>query len=141
MSYNIAVVGTGYVGLVTGVCLAETGNQVVCVDIDPAKIEMLEAGAEVVAYDPEAIEPARRRYGNRVRYGTSTYETVRDADALVILTEWNEFRNPDLDRIAASLKEPVVFDGRNLLESEDLVARGFKYYSVGRAIDTDRVPS
>ena len=88
-----------------------------------------------------AFEPARRRYGNRLRFGASTYETVRDADALVILTEWNEFRNPDLERIASSLKEPVVFDGRNLLESEDLVARGFKYYSVGRAIDTDRVPS
>jgi UDPglucose 6-dehydrogenase len=102
---------------------------------------LLEAGAEVVAYDPEAIEPARRYYGGRIRFGANAYETVRDADALVILTEWSEFRNPDLQRIAASLKEPVVFDGRNLLEPEDLLAAGFKYYAVGRSIDADRVPS
>jgi UDPglucose 6-dehydrogenase len=103
--------------------------------------QLLEAGAEVVAYDPEAMEPARRRYGNRIRFGSSTYETARDADALLILTEWNEFRSPDLDRIASILKEPVVFDGRNLLEPDDLLARGFKYYAVGRTLTADRVPS
>jgi UDPglucose 6-dehydrogenase len=102
---------------------------------------LLEAGAEVVAYDPEAIEPARRHYGGRIRFGANAYETVRDADALVILTEWSEFRNPDLQRIATSLKEPVVFDGRNLLEPDDLLAAGFKYYAVGRSLDADRVPS
>lgn len=103
--------------------------------------QLLDGGAEVIAYDPEAIEPARRRYGSQIRYGASTYETIKDADALVILTEWNEFRNPDLERVAASLKEPVVFDGRNLLDAEELLSRGFKYYAVGRAIDSDRVPS
>ncbi|MBC8145421.1 MAG: UDP-glucose/GDP-mannose dehydrogenase family protein [bacterium] len=102
---------------------------------------LLEAGAEVNAYDPEAVEPSRKHYGDTIRFGSSMYETTRDADALVILTEWNEFRNPDLTRLASSLKQPVIFDGRNLLESEDLIARGFKYYAVGRAIDTARVES
>lgn len=100
---------------------------------------LLEAGAEVIAYDPEAIEPARRHYGNRIRYGSGMYETTKDADALVILTEWNEFRNPDLERLGANIKDRVVFDGRNLLEADDLLGRGFIYYAVGRAIDTDRV--
>jgi UDPglucose 6-dehydrogenase len=102
---------------------------------------LLEAGAAVVAYDPEAMEPARRRYGNRIRYGSSTYETVRDVDGLLILTEWNEFRNPDLKRIAEAMKEAVVFDGRNLLDAEDVLPLGFKYYAVGRAVSADRVPS
>lgn len=102
---------------------------------------LIEAGASVVGYDPEAAEPARRHYGNAIRLGTSMYEATRDADALVILTEWNEFRNPDFDRLATTLKQPVIFDGRNLLETEEVIARGFKYYAVGRPADADRVVS
>jgi len=93
---------------------------------------LLEAGADVVAYDPEAMEGARRRYADRIRYGASVYETARDADALVVLTEWNEFRNPDFGRLKECLSAPVIFDGRNLFDGDDVSARGFDYYSVGR---------
>ncbi len=101
---------------------------------------LVEAGAEVTAYDPEAMEGARRRYADRIRYGASMYETLRDAEALVILTEWNEFRNPDFDRVRECLARPVIFDGRNLFTGEDIVARGFQYYSVGR-LTRDKVAS
>jgi UDPglucose 6-dehydrogenase len=95
--------------------------------------QLLEAGAEVVAYDPEAMEGTRRRYGGRIVYGASMYETVRGADALVILTEWNEFRNPDFERLRECLKQHVIFDGRNLYNTAEVAAKSFVYYSVGRA--------
>lgn len=96
--------------------------------------QLLAAGAEVVAYDPEAMEGARRRYGNSITYGASMYETARGADALVILTEWNEFRNPDFDRVGECLKQKVIFDGRNLFNAADMAAHGYTYYSVGRGL-------
>lgn len=95
--------------------------------------QLLDAGAEVVAYDPEAMEGTRHRYGGRILYGAGMYETVRGADALVILTEWNEFRNPDFDRLDECLNNRVIFDGRNLFNTDEVAARGFTYYSVGRA--------
>ncbi len=101
--------------------------------IDP----LLEAGAKIVAYDPEGIEGTRRRYGDRIEYGEGMYETISDADALLILTEWSEFRSPDFNRLKAGLKEPVIFDGRNLLHGADVVQLGFKYSSVGRPIDSE----
>jgi UDPglucose 6-dehydrogenase len=96
--------------------------------------QLLEAGASVAAYDPEAMEGARHQYGDRITYGASMYETVRDADVLVIVTEWNEFRNPDFDRLKECLREPVIFDGRNLFNGAEIARKGFKYVSVGRAI-------
>jgi UDPglucose 6-dehydrogenase len=96
--------------------------------------QLLAAGAEVVVYDPEAMEGTRRRYGTRVAYGTSMYETARDADTLVILTEWNEFRNPDFTRLGECLKNRVIFDGRNLFNNAEMAAKGYTYYSVGRAV-------
>ena len=96
--------------------------------------QLLEAGVEVVAYDPEAIEGTRHRYGNAITYGASMYETAKGADALVLLTEWNEFRNPDFDRLAECLKQRVMFDGRNLFSTVEMAARGYTYYSVGRAM-------
>jgi len=95
--------------------------------------QLLDAGAEIVAYDPEAMEGTRRRYGNRISYGASMYETVRNADALAIMTEWNEFRNPDFERLGECLKNRVIFDGRNLFNTDEVAARGFAYYSIGRA--------
>lgn len=94
--------------------------------------QLLDAGAEVVAYDPEAMEGTRRRYGNRITYGVSMYETIRNADALAIMTEWNEFRNPDFEKLGECLKNKVIFDGRNLFNADEVAARGFVYYSVGR---------
>lgn len=95
--------------------------------------QLLDAGAEVVVYDPEAMEGTRRRYGSRISYGASMYETIRNADTVVILTEWNEFRNPDFDKLRESLLNRVIFDGRNLFNTDEMAARGFTYYSVGRA--------
>lgn len=97
---------------------------------------LIEAGADVTAYDPEGMEGARHRYGDRIRYGAGMYETIREADALVVLTEWNEFRNPDFQRLSDGMQGNVIFDGRNLFNGEDVAQRGFRYYSVGRPLQT-----
>lgn len=100
---------------------------------------LLERGADLVVYDPEAMEGARRTYGTRVGYGAGMYEAARDAEALVIVTEWNEFRNPDFERLKGLLKQPVIFDGRNLFNPEEVVAKGFRYHSVGRPTDANKL--
>ena len=94
--------------------------------------ELLKAGATVRAHDPEALENARRIFGNRISYHKTNYEGLSGADALIILTEWNEFRHPNFQRIRTMLKEPVIFDGRNLYEPDLIKALEFKYYSIGR---------
>ena len=94
--------------------------------------ELLKAGATVRAHDPEALENARRIFGNRISYHKANYEALSGADALIILTEWNEFRHPNFQRIRSMLKEPVIFDGRNLYEPDLIKALEFKYYSIGR---------
>ncbi|MGE3801123.1 MAG: UDP-glucose/GDP-mannose dehydrogenase family protein [Candidatus Kapaibacterium sp.] len=101
--------------------------------IDP----LLEAGASIVAYDPEGMEGTRRRYEDRIEYGNGMYETLKGADALLILTEWSEFRSPDFGKLKESLNKPVIFDGRNLLYGPDLLPLGFEYYSVGRPDDAE----
>jgi UDPglucose 6-dehydrogenase len=95
---------------------------------------LLEAGATVMAYDPEAMEGSRRRYGDRIQFGAGMYETSRGADALVILTEWTEFRSPDFNTLRENLSDRVIFDGRNLLDGAEIVAEGFRYYGVGRTL-------
>ena len=94
--------------------------------------DLLTAGAEVVAYDPEAMNNARRVLGNRVTFADSAHEALEGADALVVVTEWNEFRFPDFERISKALKEPVVFDGRNVYDPRTMADLGFDYHSVGR---------
>lgn len=93
---------------------------------------LLTRGAHVVAYDPEAMETARRRLGNRIEYAHSAHEAAMDAEALVIATEWNEFRQPDLNFLKNRMKSPIIFDGRNLLNPPQLAQLGFTYVSVGR---------
>lgn len=93
---------------------------------------LLEEGAEVVAYDPAAAERARERYGDRITLATDMYATARDADALVLVTEWHQFRRPDFARLAESMRERVLFDGRNMWHGQDLRAQGFVYYGIGR---------
>jgi UDPglucose 6-dehydrogenase len=93
---------------------------------------LLEAGAEVQAFDPEAINEARKLFGARIRYTERNYDALNGASALLILTEWNEFRRPDFQRIKSLLKEPVIFDGRNIYDPDDLRKLGFAYYSIGR---------
>jgi UDPglucose 6-dehydrogenase len=94
---------------------------------------LLDAGASVRVYDPEAMDTARRHLGDRVTYCESSYDAIAGVDALVIATEWNEFRKPDTARMKAQMLRPLVFDGRNMYELEDMAADGFEYHSVGRA--------
>jgi len=94
--------------------------------------KLLENGAEVNAYDPQAIDNTKKVYGNKINYATSKYEALNSADALLIITEWNTFRNPDFDEIKSALSEPVIFDGRNLFDLEEMSNMEFEYYSIGR---------
>ena len=98
--------------------------------------DLLAAGAAVSAFDPEAIENARRVLEDRIGYADSAYAALTDADALVVATEWNEFRFPDFERMRSLLKSPVVFDGRNVYDPEKMTAMGFTYFSVGRPTPT-----
>jgi len=93
---------------------------------------LLRARAEVHAHDPEALGEAKKIFGDRIHYHRVNYDALRGADALLIVTEWNEFRRPDFDRMKQLMKHPVIFDGRNIYDPEDMVARGFVYYSIGR---------
>ncbi len=94
--------------------------------------ELIRLGAKVSAYDPAAIENAKFYLDEILDYSPDQYSTLQDADALLILTEWNEFRNPDLNRIKTDLKSPVIFDGRNVFEINKMEELGFTYYSIGR---------
>jgi UDPglucose 6-dehydrogenase len=94
---------------------------------------VLEAGARVVAHDPAAMEEAKRRLGDRITYAATNYEALNGADALVIVTDWNEYRHPDFVRIKETLRRPIVIDGRNLYTPEKLAKLGFIYHSFGRA--------
>ena len=94
--------------------------------------ELLAAGARLQLHDPEALDNARRIFGDRVSYYSTNYEALKQADALIILTEWNQFRHPNFQRIKTELKQPVIFDGRNLYEPALMKALEFKYYSIGR---------
>ena len=93
---------------------------------------VLAHGGRVVAYDPQAERTARRVLGKRVGYASSAYEALKGADGLAIVTEWNEFREPDFLRMRSVMRSPVIFDGRNLFTKEQMRAEGFTYYSIGR---------
>ena len=94
---------------------------------------LLAAGAKVHAYDPEASKNAKGIFGSRVTFPTKSYDALKGADALAIVTEWNEFRRPDFDRMRTLMRSPVVFDGRNLFEPAEMKQHGFTYYSIGRS--------
>ena len=94
---------------------------------------LLGAGAQVAVHDPAALERAREVFGTRVSYHRGNYEALRGAHGLLVVTEWNEFRRPDWARMRELMREPVIFDGRNLYEPEVLRAEGFTYYPIGRA--------
>ena len=93
---------------------------------------LLSAGAQVRAYDPAAAPVARRLFDTRIALCDRSYDALAGADALAIVTEWNEFREPDFDKMRALLKSPVVFDGRNIYSPEHMRALGFTYFSIGR---------
>jgi len=93
---------------------------------------LLEAGATVVAYDPQAHRSARAIFGSRITLAGRSYDALKGADALGILTEWNEFREPDFSRMRSLMRAPVIFDGRNLFDVAQMRDNGFTYYSIGR---------
>lgn len=93
---------------------------------------LLEAGARITAYDPEAMENVKKQKNYAIDYATDAYEALRDADALLICTEWGMFRTPDFERMSSMLKEKVIFDGRNLYELDKMKELGYYYKSVGR---------
>ncbi len=95
---------------------------------------LLKEGASVTAFDPEAMSNVRKQVGDKIQFAESHYEALQNADALIIATEWSEFRTPDFDKISATLKNKAIFDGRNLFELDRMKELGFYYVSVGRKI-------
>lgn len=93
---------------------------------------LLEAGAEVVAYDPVAMDEAKRRLGDRIRYARDMYDAVIDADAIAMLTEWKEFRLPSWSIIHKAMRNNIVVDGRNIYDASDLADEGFVYHCIGQ---------
>ena len=94
--------------------------------------ELLKRGAKVQAYDPKAIDEAKYYFQDKIIYAKNSYEALLNADALLLLTEWNEFRRPDFDKLKALLKSPIIFDGRNQYEQERLSAKGIEYICIGK---------
>ena len=94
--------------------------------------ELLKAGAQIKAFDPEAMKNVKALMGDKIILCDNQYDAIEGTDALAVVTEWNVFRTPDYDRIMSSLREPVVFDGRNVFDPVDMKERGFVYSSIGR---------
>jgi UDPglucose 6-dehydrogenase len=93
---------------------------------------LLDRGVKVRAFDPEARRVAKGIFKSRIYYARSAYDAVKGADALLVVTEWNEFREPDFDRVRRLMKQPVVFDGRNIFNPTQIRGLGFTYTSIGR---------
>ncbi|MEO6404345.1 MAG: UDP-glucose/GDP-mannose dehydrogenase family protein [Ferruginibacter sp.] len=93
---------------------------------------LIEAGATLTAFDPEAMNNVKQMLGSKIIYADSQYDALQNADALIIATEWNEFRTPDFDKISGQLKNKLVFDGRNLFDLDQMKKLGYHYESVGR---------
>ncbi len=98
--------------------------------------ELLEEGAQISAYDPEAMDNARAVFGDQITFASDPYDTLKDADALAIMTEWSVFRTPDFDQMKELMKSQVIFDGRNLYDLNNLQEMGFYYDSIGRNLVT-----
>jgi UDPglucose 6-dehydrogenase len=94
--------------------------------------ELLKAKAQVAVYDPEAMRNVKAKYGDRIEYAESSYGALQGADALIVVTEWNEFRKPDFGLMKNLMRQPVIFDGRNIYDPVRIRQRGFLYHSVGR---------
>ena len=146
---NITVIGSGYVGLVSGTCFAEMGNRVTCVDIDPVKIEKLNQGV-IPIFEPGLETMVLKNVKNEnLFFRTALLEALQNseiafiavgtpmgddgsADLQYVLTEWKEFRSPDFDKIKSVLKFPNIFDGRNQFNTFGLEEKGIEYYQIGK---------
>lgn len=96
--------------------------------------ELLKRGAKIHAYDPVAVEEARKKFGTKVTYFENNYDALKGADALVIVTEWNEFRRPDFQKMKKLMRKTVIFDGRNIYDPDVMIETGFTYFGIGRRI-------
>jgi UDPglucose 6-dehydrogenase len=96
--------------------------------------ELLKEGVTLHVHDPEAVDGVRKKYGNKLNYFSTPYEAAQGADAILIVTEWPEFRTPDFDQLQKIMKSKVIFDGRNLYDLETMKDLGFKYVSIGRSV-------
>ena len=96
--------------------------------------ELTDFGAEIVSYDPEAMDNVRDLVGDKIQYSDNGLDALRDVDALLIATEWSAFRNPDFNLMHSLMKSPIIFDGRNLYSLESMENRNFYYQSVGRKV-------
>jgi UDPglucose 6-dehydrogenase len=94
--------------------------------------ELLKEGATVSAYDPEAMNNVKKVMGNQITYALDEYDALRDADALLIATEWSLFRTPDFGKVSSLLKNKAIFDGRNLYGIDQMKEMGYYYTSIGR---------
>ena len=94
--------------------------------------KLTKAGVKVVAYDPIAMEEGKRRLGDKIIYAKDQYDAVNDADALIVITEWSEFRTPNYKILSKLMKNKLIFDGRNIYEPSEMKEFGFTYYSIGR---------
>jgi UDPglucose 6-dehydrogenase len=105
----------------------EAPAMVVCSDL-------IKAGATLRAFDPEAMKTFAQKFGENpnLKYTNTNYEALEGADALIICTEWSEFRRPNFGKIKETLKSPVIFDGRNIYSTSEMAKLGFVYYSIGR---------
>lgn len=96
---------------------------------------LLEKGAKIKAFDPKAFETAKLYFGEKIIYAKTAYEALENVDAMILLTEWNEFRNPDFDKMKSLMKSTIIFDGRNQYDFKTLQAKGFEYYNVGTKLE------
>lgn len=97
--------------------------------------ELLKRGAKVQAYDPKAYDCAELIFKDKIKYSKSAYEALENADAMLLLTEWNEFRRPNFEKIKSLMKHPVIFDGRNQYNGKRLIEKGFEYYCIGKKLE------
>jgi len=96
--------------------------------------ELLKEGAVITAFDPEAMPNVKKKLGDKINFAANEYDAVRDCDALIVATEWNEFRTPDFDRMVSLMKNKAIFDGRNVYEPRKMKELGFHYESIGRGL-------
>lgn len=95
---------------------------------------LLQLGAAIHAFDPEAMENVQKIYGDKIQFAQNAYEVLQDADALVIITEWNVFRSPDFEMMRNMMRQPIIFDGRNVFDVQEIKSQGFYYESIGRKV-------
>ena len=93
---------------------------------------LLAHGAKILAFDPKSMDTAKDIFGNTINYAKGAYDALKNADALLLLTEWNEFKHPDFDKIKSLLKTPIIFDGRNQYDKNQLRTKGFEYFCIGK---------